>query len=174
MKIGKIYDSVLREVGSDVYELIKTKYSKSRLIMSKDDKIDFRSTPIGNQEVRFKPMGLWYGIGSSWIDWVRSEMPAWESENVFKIGINESRIKIIRVYDELVEFDKEYGVPFNFGYKKYTNIDWGKVANDYGGIEIVPYIYEARRKIDWYYGWDVASGCIWGNGVINKIERLNK
>jgi hypothetical protein len=25
----------------------------------------------------------------------------------------------------------------------------------------------------WYYGWDIASGCIWANGAIQNIEKLN-
>ena len=28
-------------------------------------------------------------------------------------------------------------------------------------------------RVGWYYSWDVASGCIWGSGVIKKIERIN-
>lgn len=115
---------------------------------------------------------VWYGIGSSWVDWVKSEMPDWETDNVFKIDINESNILIIRNYGEIIEFDRKYGVPYNFGYHKYTNIDWVRVANDYGGIEIAPYIYEARRTIEWYYTWDIASGCIWDDGVIRNIEKI--
>ena len=41
-------------------------------------------------------------------------------------------------------------------------IDWRKVAKKYDGIEINPMIYELRMMaLSWYYGWDVASGCIW-------------
>lgn len=174
MKISEIYNNLLREVKPDIYSLISKEYSNSRIIMSKDDRIDFRSTPIGNQEIKFKPRGLWYGIGTSWIDWVRGEMPHWETENVFKIDINESRVKLIRTYDELINFDKEYGSEYTFGYETYTKIDWVKVAGDWGGIEIAPYIYKARMVLEWYYGWDVASGCIWGDGVITNIERINK
>lgn len=100
-------------------------------------------------------------------------MPEWESDNVFLLDINESRVKIIRTFDELMEFDKQYGVE-NERLMKWRNIDWGMVANDWGGIEIAPYINKARFGVSWYYGWDVASGCIWGNGVITNIERINK
>ena len=41
------------------------------------------------------------------------------------------------------------------------SIDWKKVASKYDGIEINPYQFEARYQYLWYYGWDVASGCIW-------------
>jgi len=52
-------------------------------------------------------------------------------------------------------------------------IDWGRVAEDYSGIEIAPYLYEARMKHMWYYGWDVASGCIWGKGVVKNITKIS-
>lgn len=172
MKIGKIYNKVMTEVSSDVYNKLTSEYSDARIIMSHEDEIKFRATPNSAQEIRSKPRGLWYGIGSSWVDWVKSEMPDWETDNVFKIDINESNILIIRNYEEITEFDKEYGVPYRTSYKTYTNIDWGKVANNYGGIEIAPYIYEARRTIEWYYTWDVASGCIWGDGVIKNVEKI--
>ena len=165
--------SDISEVSDEGYKLIQKNYSESRLIMTKNDFIEFKPMSIKDQEVRAKPKGLWYGVGTSWIDWVRSEMPEWEVDNVFKIDIDESKVKIIRNIEELIEFDEEYGLEF----EKYVglgwrNIDWAKVANDWGGIEISPYIYEARMDFNWYYGWDVASGCIWSDGIITKIEKI--
>ena len=81
-------------------------------------------------------------------------------------------MKIIRNYGDLLEFEKEYLVHPK-EYYGFKMIDWVRVANDYSGIEISPYLYEARMKHMWYYGWDVASGCIWGSGVIRKFKRLN-
>lgn len=45
------------------------------------------------------------------------------------------------------------------------------VAKDYDGIEIAPYQESLRYDLEWYYGWDVASGCIWNfEGIrLNKI-----
>ena len=108
------------------------------------------------------------GIGLSWIDWVRDEMPQLEHDNVFKIDINEDKMLLIKNIEQLSAFDKEYG------FSKYIHrvINWSKVASKYGGIEISPYIYEGRMKYDWYYTWDVASGCIWEDGVITNIEKI--
>jgi hypothetical protein len=161
---------VVNEVSKDVYDLINTKYSNSRIIMSPEDSINFRETT--KQEKSYKPRGLWYGIGPSWVNWVRNEMPQWEVENVFKIDIDESRMKIIRNYEQLLAFEKEYLV-IPKEYYGFKTIDWVRVAEDYSGIEIAPYLYEARMNHMWYYGWDVASGCIWGSGVIKNIKRLN-
>jgi hypothetical protein len=169
------------EVSDDTYNEIKTKYSNARLIMSDNSEIQYRATP--NQEISFKPKGLWYGIGDEWIKWVRSEMPDWESDNVFKIDIDETKILKITNYEELVEFEQKYTAirqvdrtdfrPSAMMASMHPSIDWVKVANEYGGVEIAPYIYEARYEHRWYYGWDVASGCIWGDGVITNILKLN-
>jgi hypothetical protein len=78
---------------------------------------------------------------------------------------------IIRNYDELVAFEEKYGIEDQP--RRYMVINWGKVAVDYDGIEIAPYIFKARNKHMWYYGWDIASGCIWANGAIQNIEKLN-
>lgn len=168
MKIIDIFESIT-EVSQELYQEIKSNYRDSRLIMSKDSEIVFKSRP--DQKAGPKPRGLWYGIGSSWIDWVRMEMPDWEADNVFKIDIDESRVKIIRTFEEILEFDKQYGFDME-RYMGWRSIDWVSVAEDWGGIEIAPYIYEARMKLNWYYGWDVASGCIWSDGVVKNIQKI--
>ena len=172
--------NVMGEVSDETYKNIKDNYSNARIIMSKSDNIEFKPTP--NQEISFKPKGLWYGIGDSWISWVKSEMPGWEDDNVFMIEINENLILRITNYNELVEFEDKYStknLDVNGGKSAlrarfdYKQIDWSKVAKDFAGIEIAPYIYKARYEHMWYYGWDVASGCIWGEGVITKVTKLN-
>lgn len=169
----RLIEYKISEVSDDVYGMIG---SNDRVIMTRESELVFRSTPIGNQKVSAKPRGLWYGIGSSWIDWVRSEMPNWETEHVFKIEVDESKMRVIRTYDELLAFDKEYSVKLNLGadyLRKIGDIDWRRVASEYGGIEIAPYIYKARMSVNWYYGWDIASGCIWGDGIIRDIKRIS-
>ena len=103
-------------------------------------------------------------------------MPDWEHDNVYRLDINESRIKIIRNYEQLLAFDAEYGVDNDSRiiFESGRMIDWAKVAKDFDGIEIAPYVFEGRYKLQWYYGWDVASGCIWSNDVIKDIKKLNE
>ena len=55
-------------------------------------------------------------------------------------------------------------------------IDWPRVASDYAGIEICPYLSSKRMDEDsfWYYGWDVASGCVWDSkGITDLVEKGN-
>jgi hypothetical protein len=97
-------------------------------------------------------------------------MPDWEVDNIFKIDIDVDKILKITNSEELLAFNKNYGVKTQF----YNVIDWVKVASEYGGIEISPYNYKLRmeREVFWYYGWDVASGCIWNEGVITGVDKL--
>jgi len=162
-------EGLLSEISEEAYELLKTKYKDSRVIMSKEEKITFRNNP--EQKIHFKPKGLWYGIGASWVDWIRNEQPDWEEDYTHIINVDLSKIKVIRNYQELIEFNDEYGTKE----KSSADIDWMKVSKDYSGIEIAPYIYKARydREVFWYYAWDVASGCIWNSDAIINVTKLN-
>lgn len=168
-------EGLLDEVSDELYTKIKQQYHNDRLIISKEDSLNFDTDRVGEQEIRMKPKGLWYGVGDSWLRWIKSEMPNWDHDNVYRLDIDESKMKIIRTYEELLAFDNEYGVN-NQGRSFFDNgrmIDWVKVAKDFRGIEIAPYIPEGRYELQWYNSWDVASGCIWSNDIINKVEKLN-
>ena len=52
------------------------------------------------------------------------------------------------------------------------HIDYKRVGAAYAGIEISPYLYERRYDSMHYYGWDVASGCIWNEIAIKEIRLL--
>jgi len=165
-QIMEINDLDLNEVSDEGYELIKEKYSDSKLIMTNRGSITINAEKQ-KKYIGFKPRGLWYGIGTSWIDWVRSEMSEWEDEHVFKIDVNESEMLMIHTLEDLHSFTNKYGGGDGL-------IHWDVVANEYGGIEISPYMWPARmdRRTSWYYSWDVASGCIWNKEVVTNIEKI--
>lgn len=50
------------------------------------------------------------------------------------------------------------------------HIDYPKVAEKYGGIEITPLLHRKRLSAAWYYGWDCASGCVWSRKAIRDIR----
>jgi hypothetical protein len=156
-------------ISDELYNLVKDKYNNSRIIMSANNDLVFKPKKQ-DLEPDTKPKGLWYGIGTSWIDWVKNEMPYWEKNNIFVIEIDDSKIIKISNENELLEFNEKYKI----GNLSFSLIDWEKVSRDYKGIEIAPYLYKMRfdRRVFWYYGWDVASGCIWGDGVIKNIIKL--
>ena len=142
-----------------------------RIIVSSRDIKKIRSIP--SQEPGYKPTGLWYGIGTSWIDWLQSEEPEWMKEKLYKIEINNSVMRI-RTKKEFVDFSKKYGILPSYlttRDPKHVDIDWPAVAKTYTGIEINPYQHSMRLAYSWYYTWDVASGCIWNVSAVKKWFR---
>lgn len=101
-----------------------------------------------------KPAGFWYGIGRSWHEWVESEMPHWMSEFNYEVDLGKSKILVINSIEGLDRFTKKYG-------RGEYHIDWVRVSEMYDGIEISPYQWSRRLSLMWYYGWDIASGCLW-------------
>jgi hypothetical protein len=122
-----------------------------------------------------KPRGLWYGVGDSWLRWCESEQLDWIHHYTYALtlapGANILRLKSLA---DLTRFQNKYGFhhPGMFEDEKYTDIDWPRVAKDYDGIEIAPYIWRARFTMLWYYGWDVASGCIWNARAVKSFKRV--
>ena len=158
----------LHEVSEETYSKI-TPNMRVHMTSHPEPKI-----PSGQQRVGFKPVGLWYGLGTEWIDWVREEMPEWESENVFEIKIDESRILKIDSEAGIRDLTREFGLSYRSPSGGVYDIDWPRIAKLYSGIEISPYQRGMRydKVASWYYTWDIASGCIWGNDVIKKMQKI--
>jgi len=147
------------EVDNNQYSNIK---KKDRIVMTDSDEIrvPFRI----RQESGKKPDGLWYGLGTGWIDWVRYEMPQWEKPNAFKLKLNES--KIIKINsDNVDDFEKKYIINT---IKYLPMIDWKKISEEYSGVEVY---FSVMRK-NWLWGWDVESGCVWNSDAIIDIEKI--
>lgn len=128
------------------------------------------------QSVGFKPTGLWYSCGTEWIKWAKAEQFDTPSDYVYQIQVNYSRILKLSSPQDLENFTEEYGTDIlpdrDEDDDSFRYIDWPKVAQKYSGIEICPYVYEKRLTLLWYYGWDVASGCIWDPKAITKIDLI--
>ena len=54
---------------------------------------------------------------------------------------------------------------------KATN-NFRNLTSKYNGIEICPYLWSKRMRSNWYYPWDVASGCIWDGRGLFSAELL--
>ena len=135
-------------------------------------KMDTRQKPEGS-----KPRGLWYAVGFGWLDFTTNDFTSfYEEKEVYAFEISLSGLNVLRItnYEELVKFEELYLVPNENEYARKFDINWTKVAENYDGIEIAPYIYKARMGHMWYYGWDVASGCIWNTSKLNYKYILHK
>jgi hypothetical protein len=146
------------------------------LNLREDQKVTLTKEPITafknmkrGQQIFFKPSGLWYGCGDAWIDWLKFEMPDWLSDGayLYEIKLGPGML-FLRTIEEILAFNKKFGVSGPAGrYERpesKTDVDWRRVADRWSGIEICPYQYNLRMSpfAQWYYTWDVASGCIWG------------
>ena len=118
-----------------------------------------------------KPEGLWYGCGSSWIDFVRTNMGGMIEEVGYLYEIAPSSVVLrVRNDDEFQQFERDFASP-ELDMIGQQKIDWPLVAATYAGIEICPY-NPGRRGTTWYHGWDVASGCIWDSSGISGAPVL--
>jgi hypothetical protein len=166
----------------DAAKLVKVKsriQPNDRIIMAKKDilPLKFPVEQDKNTSTMGKPSGLWYAVGTEWIEWIESEMPHWLGKVFYKIEISN---KVLRI-DTMPKFEmlmKNYGeanktTGFKYSPKHNLYINWEKVAKDYSGVEIAPYQWHYRHEYMWYYGWDVASGCIWDKSGISSIKRID-
>jgi len=153
--------------------------SIQRLIYSNEPFTSFRDTQqdpvdlsgdIGPE----KPNGLWYSCGDQWAEFIRGA--GWESRynHLYEIDINENEMLMIRSTEDFESLEARYGRRGNAPqeWKNELHIDWPAIARDYAGIEICPYRGEKRTKSQWYYPWDVASGCIWSSRAIVGIREI--
>ena len=147
-------------------------------LVTDDQKVTISKEPIAEvqntealQKAAPKPRGLWYACGSEWIEWLGHEMPHWleEGQNLYDVRPRYSTVGVAEGYRGKryvggvlrITTDKEMEM-FDLGFHVTDmQIDWPRVASIWDGIEICPYQYSFRDIYGWYYGWDVASGCIW-------------
>ena len=111
-----------------------------------------------------KPLGFWLSDESSEDSW-----SAWCAAEEFPIGSHRtdfradlSNVLHLSSDTDLMRFHDEYVV------RIYP--DWERVGTEYKGILITPYAWNLRLELDWYYGWDCASGCFWDLSCLTPVE----
>jgi hypothetical protein len=134
-----------------------------------------------SQKIGNKPEGLWYecqdGSSTNWKDFCDAGLTGGSSkyDRSYNVVLNEYEILFIPDEHHFDKFAEMYSVPHpadpdgSKGFDKM--IDWPKVASHYAGIEICPYLQSKRMDDDafWYYGWDVASGCVWDSSGVKEL-----
>jgi len=124
-----------------------------------------------------KPNGFWYEVDGDWQRWCAAEegMGWLEGRKLYELTMDPAvRLLEIRDVDDIDAFHAEYARPM-YGSRYSMYAEWGRVAKQYDGIEIAPYLWERRLATEfmWYYGWDCASGVIWNMSVIDKVTPLD-
>ena len=160
--------------------------------IDKNKKINFNFENTYNQKVNgFKPSGFWYSCYNDWYDLTQRE-DLFQYKYIHQININSRVLTNIQNKDTdkllVIHNLKDFDI-FNARYAyidtnqndtelfgnniKWQNylVDWDKVSQDYGGIEICPYLKQRKHYL-WYNSFDVASGCIWNIKSIIKNSDL--
>lgn len=129
-----------------------------------------------------KPKGLWITDDSeyNWERWVREEDFCTEKfvcKSQIDLDLTDIHwIKNLRQFDA---FNKKFSMETKaLGLPRLVDktINWQLVASHYKGVIITPYQGQRRlnRNCNWYYGWDVASGCIWNISAVRSCAYLGK
>ncbi|QGJ95232.1 hypothetical protein QDA11_gp12 [Microbacterium phage Jayden] len=156
--------------------MILTHWSPEPFVLDRERTYD--QTEFGNG----KPRGLWLSDESDlgWKEWCESEewgLGTLAHSTEFE-PVEDHGLLIIPSAADLRQFTNIYrGHPVFRGAGGTSLgshwIDWERVAAKYTGIVITPYQWSARLDLDsmWYYGWDVASACIWNLDAIRQVVR---
>ncbi|MFT4126258.1 MAG: hypothetical protein QM662_08520 [Gordonia sp. (in: high G+C Gram-positive bacteria)] len=153
----------------------------TRLMHYQDHPVDFDRTRTYTQppaDPFGKPTGFWVSVegDDDWPSWCQSEdfrteslshphevrlVPAanvWWLTTIADVDRFHMRFSRRRISDRRIS-------------DSWSVIDWRSVAALYDGVIIAPY-QRSRRELDWYYGWDCASGCIWNLDAIASVEQV--
>lgn len=158
-----------------------------------------------------KPVGLWYARKNSWIKFFSQYIDDIKyCKYMYKLKLKYTKFsdinpeKVLRIKNETI-FDK---FTFKYGFiKKFRSsdivfsvaIDWKRVVEDYGGIEIIPLIksrlcmtndqsiikkYNDEFKFTdnakniylcfWIDTFSISSGCVWDPMAIKEFKRIYK
>jgi len=145
--------------------------TNDKIHISKGGDLKFKNVPINEQEIHFKPKGLWFSFGTEWIDFVTREYRgnnySIQNVNVYDIETNDSKILTIGMENESL-FLETYGVEND---SDSMNVDWKKVASDWSGVEILINPRELNERWLWST-WDIPSGCVWDISGIKSITKI--
>lgn len=125
---------------------------------------------------RVKPNGFWVSVGPEWAEWcVAEQFYLANLSHVSRVLLSPDAnvLRLTGAWD-LDVFTDEYGStnPEYLYARRGESIDWARVAAKHDGIVIAPYVYERRFEFPWYYGWGVASGCIWNARAIASLTSI--
>lgn len=125
-----------------------------------------------------KPAGFWVSVRGEddWPSWCREEGFREDYLSYCSVVTLEdyANVLILGNVEEIRAFTNKYGNPpadAPIYLRRGNYIDWESVQKEYDGIIITPYQWTIRLdpEFSWYYGWDVASGCIWNLDAIKTI-----
>jgi len=178
----EIFENWRRYLISEQSEIFGYTISpEQRVVITNEPFTDFRN--IKQEPPRWaggKPDGLWYACGDEWLEFINTSLrgPLARARYIYEIKLSDKVLKI----DNDLDFKTFY---YHFRTQTFVDpshpaeegdamaIDWPEVQREgYAGVEVCPYLGSMRTKFDWYYGWDVASGCVWDSAGVTSVSLL--
>ena len=125
-----------------------------------------------------KPVGFWGSVAGEddWPSWCRDQGSFLDSlthghEVTLAGAADVLRIDTATGIDRFHDTYSTQSGAISGPNRKFWPVDWGRVAQRWDGIIIAPYQWSHRYDgPSWYYGWDVASGCIWNLDAIADVR----
>lgn len=118
-----------------------------------------------------KPDGFWVSVpgADDWPSWCRGEeFRAHTFAHAAEVTLTaDANVLLLGSPAALDDFTERFGGPSQLLGRA---IRWGVVARQYDGIVIAPYQWSRRHSLNWYYGWDCASGCIWNLNAVAGVR----
>ena len=159
----------------EINDVIESNYDTDWIALS--DKNEIYSIPMElrfqKNNYGFKPRGLWLGKGNNWIEYIQAnDMIDWISTycSAFKIELD-SNLIVLNDEKDYKNFTKKYSTSYNSNVN--FEIDWKKVGKEYDGIiAYAPRRMRFTEGLQWTYGWDITSACIWSSLAIKDIEMV--
>lgn len=142
----------------------------------------YSNTPVGPLELkrqlptRFssKPDGLWVSVDGDddWPQWCQANDYDGCGPYHYRVRLNLDRVLVLDTLQAVQDFSHKGSQRSGMHSRYLASIDWRPVADEYAGIIIAPYQWDARLDLIWYYGWDCASGCIWDPAAVIDLEQV--
>jgi GNAT superfamily N-acetyltransferase len=153
----------------ELRKVIEDNYSNDWIVLSSRDEITlYPETRFQEGHYGFKPKGLWLGKGTDWLDFIEVEgMDSFITSycSAFKVDLGND-ILILKDFEDYRRFTLRYGVSSG-------KIDWKKVAKNYNGIIVYsPRRFQFKEELEWVYGWDITSACIWDADGIEDVKKV--
>lgn len=124
----------------------------------------------------YKPRGFWVSVLGEfgWKEWCHSEEFACEDLLHTYEVILKSDANILHLSTPEQIFALFPDGPSRSSPGLTKTYDWTSIQQPYDGLIISPYQWGCRLSVDWYYGWDCASGCIWNLDAIESVTEIKE
>ena len=159
---------------SEVARYLSSHFGKAKITLTSSHlDLEMNYTQRPPSEFKMKPNGIWYGCGTTWLNFIETQMsgPGKDDTQIWALKIDMSNVKSLITPEEIDRFTRRYRDIDTYIKTMQKNPDWSIVARHFDGIECCPYPVgdrEFKYKYMWYYGIDMPSGCIWNTSAITN------